>query len=170
MRTVSLLVVLLAATAACSALERAPGRTPESVLEGDQSRMTQRPSGGVTTDPVTISAALQFGGIVLPPSALVLGVQHDSGIDERYRMAVRLAGDEVPELLAGSGFAAPLAADAGPFPASVAGFDLSTAQNTQAASDSLAPGAGRLSTVFREIVVDHSSPAAPVVHLWLFTT
>lgn len=157
MRALLSLVVMLV-IAACSA-------SPEG-----ESRMPRQSTEQVSTDPALVSAALRFGGIVLPQAGTVLGVQHDRGVDERYRMVVRLPGDAVAELLNGSGFAGQLVADAGPFPESVDGFHLGVAADPETLSDSLPPGAGRTSTVFREIVVDRSAPDAPVAHLWLFTT
>jgi hypothetical protein len=146
-------------TVACSA-------TPD----GGENRMPRQPAEQVTTDPAVVAAALEFGGIVLPASASVLGVQYDRGVDERYRVVIRVAADGVSELLSGSGFVGPLVPDAGPFQASVDGFDLATTTAVESATDSVPPGADRPGTVFRELAVDRSTPAEPVVHLWLFTT
>lgn len=125
---------------------------------------------GATTDSATITEALQFGGIVLPPSVQVLGVQHDKGIDQRYRLAIAAVPDSVDVLLSESGFIAPLEADPGPFMAPVDGFDLTSATAVSATSDTLAPQGERTSTVFRRVAVDRSDPTKPIVHLWLFTT
>jgi hypothetical protein len=132
--------------------------------------MAQSGANGATTDPVAIEEALRFGGIVLPSSARVLGVQHDKGIDRRYRIAIGLDADSVETLLSGSGFSTPLEPDPGPFMAPIDGFDLTKAGAVSATSDSLAPTDERPSTVFRQVAVDRSDPASPVVHLWLFTT
>lgn len=132
--------------------------------------MRQSGSTGVTTDQAVIDEALRFGGIVLPPSARVLGVQYDKGIDQRYRLAVGIEPNSVETLLSGSGFTTALEPDPGPFMAPVEGFDLATATAVSSTSDTLAPHGERTSTVFRRVAVDRSDPADPVVHLWLFTT
>lgn len=132
--------------------------------------MTQSGSDGATAEPATIEDALRFGGIVLPSSARVLGVQHDKGIDQRYRLAIGLDSSSVETLLSGSGFSAPLEPDPGPFMAPIDGFDLTKASAVSATNDTLAPTEERPNTVFRQVAVDYSDPASPVVHLWLFTT
>ncbi len=132
--------------------------------------MRQSGSIGVTTDPAVIDEALRYGGIALPPSARVLGVQHDKGIDQRYRLAIGIDPNSVETLLSGSGFNTPLEPDPGPFMAPVDGFDLATATTVSSTDDTLAPQGERTSTVFRRVAVDRSDPAQPVVHLWLFTT
>lgn len=66
--------------------------------------MRQSGSTGVTTDQAVTDEALRFGGIVLPPSARVLGVQHDKGIDQRYRLAIGINPNAVETLLSGSRF------------------------------------------------------------------
>lgn len=137
---------------------------------GQEDRMRQSGSTGVTTDQAVIDEALRFGGIVLPPSARVLGVQHDKGIDQRYRLAIGIDPNAVETLLSGSGFTTPLAPDPGPFMAPADGFDLTTATAVSSTNDTLAPQGDRTSTVFRRVAVDRSNPAKPVVHLWLFTT
>lgn len=132
--------------------------------------MRQTGSSGVTTDQAVIDEALRFGGIVLPPSARVLGVQHDKGIDQRYRLAIGIDPNAVETLLSGSGFTTPLEPDPGPFKAPADGFGLTAATAVSSTNDTLAPQGERTSTVFRRVAVDHSDPAKPVVHLWLFTT
>ncbi len=132
--------------------------------------MRQSGSTGVTTDQVVIDEALRFGGITLPPAARVLGVQHDKGIDQRYRLAIRIDPNAVETLLSGSGFTTPLEPDPGPFMTPVEGFDLTTATTVSSANDTLAPRGERTSTVFRRVAVDRSNPTIPIVHLWLFTT
>ena len=132
--------------------------------------MRQSGSTGVTTDQAAIDEALRFGGITLPPSARVLGVQYDKGIDQRYRLAIGIDPNSVETLLSKSGFTTPLEPDPGPFMAPVDGFDLTTATTVSSTSNTLAPQGERTSTVFRRIAVDRSNPAEPVVHVWLFTT
>ncbi len=137
---------------------------------GQEDRMRPSEPTEVTTDHAVIDEALSFGGIVLPPSARVLAVQHDKGIDQRYRLAIGIDPDSVETLLSGSGFVTPLEPDPGPFMASVDGFDLTTATTVSSTSDTLAPQGERTSTVFRRVAVNRSEPMEPVVHLWLFTT
>jgi len=132
--------------------------------------MSQPGTTGATTDPATVTEALQFGGIVLPPSAQILGVQYDKGIDQRYRLAIAADPGSVEALLSGSGFTTPLEADPGPFMAPVDGFDLTSATAVSSTNDTLAPQGERTSTVFRRVAIDRSDPAQLVVHMWLFTT
>lgn len=137
---------------------------------GQEDRMRHSGSTGVRTDQAMIDEALRFGGIALPPSARVLGVQYDKGIDQRYRLAIRIDPNSVETLLSRSGFTTPLEPDPGPFMAPVEGFDLTTATTVSSTNDTLAPQGERTSTVFRRVAVDRSNPKEPVVHLWLFTT
>lgn len=132
--------------------------------------MPQPGSTGVTTDQAMIDEAVRFGGIVLPISAKVLGVQHDKGIDESYRLVIEIDSNSLQTLLSGSGFTTPLEPDPGPFMQPIKGFDLQAATAVSSVNDSLAPDGERTSTVFRHVAVDRSDPAKPVVHMWLFTT
>ncbi len=132
--------------------------------------MRQPGSTEVTTDPATIEEALRFGGIALPPSARVLGVQHDKGIDQRYRLAIGIDPQSVEALLSESRFTTPPEPDPGPFMAPVDGFDLAASTTVSSISDTLAPQGERTSTVFRRVAIDRRDPAEPIVHLWLFTT
>jgi hypothetical protein len=52
----------------------------------------------------------------------------------------------------------------------VDGFDLGPATAVSSASDTLAPEGDRKNTIERQVAVDRSDPAKPLVHLWLFTT
>jgi hypothetical protein len=150
-------VLLMLATVLLAACSPAPNR---------EDRMSPSP----TTDQATTAEALRFGGIVAPPSAKVLGVQHDQGIDERYRVVMSVSPDDVATLLSGSGFTARPQPDSPPYQASVDGYDLSKATSVESAEDSLPPGDGRTRTIFRQVSIDHTDPANPVVHFWLFTT
>jgi hypothetical protein len=131
--------------------------------------MSQPGSTRVTTDQATAEEALRFGDIVQPPSAKILGVQLDKGINERYRLVIEVHPDDVQELLSRSGFNAPLVPDSGPFMEPVAGFNLKAATAVLSAEDSLPPNNGRRKTVFRRVAVDRSNPSKSIVHLWLFT-
>lgn len=131
--------------------------------------MSQSGSTRATRDQATIDEALQFGGIVLPPSAKVLGVQVDKGIDERYRLAIEVDPNTVQPLLSYSGFNAPLVPDSGPFMEPVTGFDLKAATVVFSTEDSLPAGSGRRNMVFRRVAVDRSNPKKSIVYMWLFT-
>jgi hypothetical protein len=129
--------------------------------------MPQRGSTGTTVDP---TEALNFGGIVLPPSAKVLGVEGDKGIDQIYRLAVEVDPGSVDTLLSGSKFTTPLEKGRRVSMTPVQGFDPDNGTDIASAQDSLPPEGERKQTVFREILVDRTNPAQPIVHLWLFTT
>lgn len=150
MRSLIALLALALLVAACST-------TPPR-----EDRMSQTPSTAPAPD-----EALRFGGISLPPSGEVFQVRQDRGIDQRYRLVVGVAAEEVPDLLSGSGFTAALAPDAGPFQDTIEGFDLTAAKSVKSVEDSKQVD-GR--TVFRHVAVDESDPATSVVHMWLFTT
>ncbi|SHH00876.1 hypothetical protein [Streptoalloteichus hindustanus] len=130
--------------------------------------MPPRDSSAVRTDQASITEALTFGGIVLPPSATVLGVQGQKGIDQLYVLAVRMPPEAVDTLLATSKFTKPLdrtnRGSMSPLPGLTLGTDLAWAQ------DSLPPGEGRKHEVFREVTVDRTDKTQSTVHLWLFNT
>jgi hypothetical protein len=153
-----LALCIAAAATACSYEPRQEGR------------MSQSGSTQVATDQPTIDEALRFGGIVLPPSAKVLGVQIDKGIDVRYRLAIEVSPDTVPVLLSRSGFNAPLVSASGPFMEPVDGFDLKAATVVFSTDDSLPANSARRNTVFRRVAVDRSNPTKSMVYLWLFAT
>lgn len=132
--------------------------------------MSQSGSTQATTDQATVDEALRFGGIVLSPSAKILGVQFDKGIDERYRLAIEANPEDVQALLSRSGFNAPLVPDSGPFMEPVDGFDLNAAAAVFSTEDSLPSSSERPNMVFRRVAVDHGNPAKSMVYLWLFTT
>jgi hypothetical protein len=132
--------------------------------------MSQRGSSAPAPDQADISEALTFGGIVLPPSAKVLGVQHDQGIDQRYRLVISLDPGDVDAILTGSGFTTALQPDPGPYPESVDGFTLDGATNVTSAEDNLPASGQRKRNVFRQVAIDDSDPAKPIAHWWVFTT
>jgi hypothetical protein len=115
-----------------------------------------------------VGEALRFGGIVAPASARVLGVQYESGIDQLYRIAID--PDSIPSLLSASRFTPPLETGSRPSMRPVDGFGLGPATAVSSASDTLAPEGDRKNTIERQVAVDRSDPAKPLVHLWLFTT
>jgi hypothetical protein len=155
--------------AAIFALVGMPVAACTDTPDQEDSRMSQSHSSPVT-DQAAADEALRFGGIVAPPSAKVLGVQSDKGIDQRYRIVLRIPPSDVPMLLAASHFTVQLVPDAGPFQSSVSGLDLTMATSVRSGEDSIPPGDGRSQTVFRQIAIDESDPTISTVHLWLFTT
>ncbi|MGH8910099.1 MAG: hypothetical protein ACRD0K_27285 [Egibacteraceae bacterium] len=132
--------------------------------------MPQRNSSTATTDQATITEALRFGGIVLPPTATVLGVHSDKGIDQLYRLVLQIDPGSVDALLSGSGFTTPLEAGRQVFMSPVEGFTPASPTKVASAQDTLPPRDDRDQTVTREVLVDSSDPARTLVHLWLFTT
>ncbi|UVS81675.1 hypothetical protein [Actinokineospora sp. UTMC 2448] len=111
--------------------------------------------------PVTASEALAFGGVVLPPDADVLGVRGEKGVDQLYILAVAVEAADVPTMLAESGFATSLEpgrqVHMAPIDGHAPGADVASAQD-------------RRGRVIREVLVDRTDPARPIVHWWLFTT
>lgn len=132
--------------------------------------MSERGSTGPSTEPATIQEALQFGGVVLPPSATVLGVREESGQDTLFVLAIALEAREIDDLLSGSGFTAQLQPGARVFMPPVEGFDPNSGTDVASGEDRLSAGSGRTQGVNRTVLVNRSDPAAPIVHIWLFTT
>ncbi|MGC7094736.1 hypothetical protein ACPZ19_08735 [Amycolatopsis lurida] len=114
--------------------------------------------------------ALDFGGIVLPPGAEVLGVLDERGIDQLYALAIAVEPDTVDSLLAGSGFTKELEPGRQVFLPPVPGFDPDRGTDIASAQDALPAGRARPAKVTREVLLDRADPDRPVVHLWLFTT
>jgi hypothetical protein len=128
------------------------------------------PSDTATNDNSLATEALSFGGIVLPPSAKVLAVDTDRGIDQIYRLAVEVDPGSIDTLLSGSTFTSPLEQGRKVFMPALQGFDPDNGSDIASAQDRLPPQGQRKNYVAREILVDRTNPAKPVVHLWLFTT
>ncbi|MER7079520.1 hypothetical protein SAMN02982929_03179 [Saccharopolyspora kobensis] len=118
--------------------------------------------------PPPVDEALAFSGVVVPPGGEVLGVDASQGIDSFYKVAVAVDAGAVDRLLADSQFRTPLEPGRDvtyePLPQAPVGTDFASG------SDELSPGPGRPNAVFRELLVDRSDPARPVVHVWAFTT
>ncbi|MFI6027177.1 hypothetical protein [Amycolatopsis magusensis] len=117
-----------------------------------------------------LESALDFGGIVLPPGAEVLGVLDQRGIDQLYALAVALGPDTVDGLLRASGFGAELEPGRQVFLPPVPGFDPDRGTDIASAQDALPAGRLRPARVTREVLVDRGEPARPVAHLWFYTT
>ncbi|HLV58074.1 MAG: hypothetical protein FWJ87_15905 [Micromonosporaceae bacterium] len=155
-----LLAVWALATATIGALvacDSGPGR------EGDV-------GNGAEPDQALVEEALEFGRIVLPPSAVVLGAETEKGIDLLYCLAVRVAPGDVDRMLSDSGFTAELEPGRQVFMPTVAGVELGNADRIASAQDTIRSGNGAERYVSRVVLVDRTDPDAPVVHLWLFTT
>lgn len=131
--------------------------TPDATSPGDRS------SGGQ----VSAATASEFGDVTLPGGAEVLGADSDSGIDTRYRLALRMNTAQLRELL--SQFKEqPQASEIPRATPVIAGPPLSDAPNPLYAQDRITTKAGR--TVYRDIIVDERSPDEVYVHLAMFTT
>ncbi|MBP2182966.1 hypothetical protein [Amycolatopsis magusensis] len=117
-----------------------------------------------------LESALDFGGIVLPPGAEVLGVLDQRGIDQLYALAVALGPDTVDGLLRASGFGGELEPGRQVFLPPVPGFDPDRGTDIASAQDALPAGRARRARVIREVLVDRGELGRPIVHIWLFTT
>ena len=116
---------------------------------------------------VSPDIAAQFGDVVVPPGVEVLAVDSDSGIDTRYRLALRTTDAHLPALV--SQFTAqPQPSQIPRTTPVIAGPELSTAPNPLYAQDRVTTKAGR--KVHREIIVDERSPDEVYVHLAMYTT
>jgi hypothetical protein len=116
---------------------------------------------------VSADTAAQFGDVTVPPGVEVLAVDSDSGIDTRYRLALRTTAAHLPALV--SQFTAqPQPSQIPRTTPVIAGPELSTAPDPLYAQDRVTTKAGRI--VSREIVVDERSPDEVYVHLAMYTT
>lgn len=135
-----------------------------------EDRMRQSNPAPASPDQGLVDEALAFGGIVLPPSATVVGAEQERGIDPLYRLAVHVTPDGVDRLLIESDFTTDLVPGRKVFMKPVSGSDPQTGTSVASAQDRLPPAGQRQQTVTRELLVDRTDPARPVVHIWLFTT
>lgn len=119
-------------------------------------------------DAAHVNDALAFSGIAMPPGTRVLGVDGEHGLDQMYKLAVSVDAQAVDRMLTDSGLTVALVPGRQPSQPPVDGVALGSV--VASASDELPPGPGRESTVFREILVDRTDPAKPVVHVWAHTT
>ena len=132
--------------------------------------LSERGTTGANSEHATLQEALRFGDVVLPPSAKVLGVREESGQDELFVLAIKLAPNEIDDLLSGSGFTTQLRPGERVFMQPVEGLDPNAGSDIASAEDRLPAGGNRAQGVNRTILVNRSDPAAPIVHVWLFTT
>jgi hypothetical protein len=86
-----------------------------------------------------------------------------------YRLAIEADPQSVDTLLFGSGFTEPLIQGEKVFMPALQGFDPDNGTDIASAQDRLPAGGQRKHSVAREILVDRTNSAKPVVHLWLFT-
>ncbi|RZQ62146.1 hypothetical protein [Amycolatopsis suaedae] len=128
------------------------------------------PRGEEPADPAAVEQALRIGHIVLPPGTQVLGAQADRGIDQLYRLAVAVEPASVEPLLTGSGFTTPLERGRKVFTPGVEGFHPDNGSDIASAEDRLPPQPGTPDVVTREVLVDRTDPARPVVHWWIVGT
>ncbi|MGA5543305.1 hypothetical protein ACPCIR_15750 [Mycobacterium sp. NPDC051198] len=116
---------------------------------------------------VSAATAAEFGDVALPAGVDVLGVDSESGIDTRYRLALRMNAAQLRELL--SQFQEqPQASELPRTTPVIGGPPLSAAPNPMYAQDRVTTKAGR--TVYRDVIVDERSPDEVYVHLAIFTT
>lgn len=116
---------------------------------------------------VSAATAAGFGDVALPAGVVVLGVDSESGIDTRYRLALRMNVAQLRQLLA-QFEEQPHASELPRTTPVIAGPPLSAAPNPLYAQDRVTTKAGR--TVYRDIIVDERSPDEVYVHLSMFTT
>lgn len=127
-----------------------------------------RDLNATTTDPAVVEEAMAFGGIVLPPSATVLGVRIDrGGPDTIVVAALQMPAADVDELLIESRFTVPLVPGRSVGMPALLGYDPDNSPDSASADDSLPPVDGRSYTVNRTVSVDRADPARPIVHLWM---
>ncbi|WP_216212959.1 hypothetical protein [Amycolatopsis aidingensis] len=134
-------------------------------------RVPERSAGETaTTDQGVVQEAVAFGGLAVPTDAEVLGVQHQSGIDDMYVLAFATPPDSIEAMLTGSGFSTALTPGREVHQRPVDGLEFGTGDEIASGQDVLAPGEGRTQRVNRKVLVDRADPDRPVVHWWLFTT
>ncbi len=125
------------------------------------------PGGRSPSGPVSAETAAGFGDVVIPPGVEVLGTDSDSGIDTRYRLALRMNAAQLREFL--SQFEQqPRSSEIARTTAVLVGPQLSGAPDPRYAQDRVTTKAGP--TVYRDVIVDERSPDEVYVHLSIFTT
>lgn len=136
---------------------------------GDRPSGRTSPCGHVPVDDADATGdALRSSGIVLPPGAELLGIEHECGVDELWILAIAVGGEHVDGLLRGSGFREQLEPGRQVFMPPVSGHEPSGTADVASAQDSFRGDDG--ARIVREVLVDRSDPDRPVVHVWAFTT
>jgi len=131
-----------------------------------------KPPGASAAQPdqATTEEAMRFSGIVLPSTAQVLGIEHNKGIDQIYKLAIAVDRDSIATLLENSDFTKPLQPGRRVFLAPVEGFGPITSTDVASAQDRLESADGKGPTVTRDILVDRGDLDRPVIHIWAYTT
>lgn len=120
--------------------------------------------GGQT---VSAETAAAFGDVTVPQGVQVLATDTDSGLDTRYRLALRMTDRQLREFLAQFP-AQPRQSEIPKTIAVLAGPSLATAPDPLLLQDKVTTKGHKL--VNREIVVDHRASDEVYVHLSLYTT
>ncbi|MGQ0774736.1 MAG: hypothetical protein ACT4NY_10005 [Pseudonocardiales bacterium] len=121
-------------------------------------------------DQATTEEALEFSGIVLPPTAQVLGVEYEKGIDQTYVLAIAVDEDSIANLLENSGFTKPLQPGRRVFTAPVDEFNPITSTDVASAQERFKSADGTGPTVTRDIMLDRGDPNRLILHVWAYTT
>lgn len=115
-----------------------------------------------------VGEATEFGGLVIPDRASVLGARVERGIDTLYWIAVSADQESVHRLLRESNFSTPLVKEFEVAERTVAGPPLDSSPSLLRAEDEYRGPGGK--TVFRVIIVDERDQASRYVHIHLFDT
>ncbi|WP_433626410.1 hypothetical protein [Nocardia sp. CA-120079] len=112
--------------------------------------------------------ASEFGGIVIPDNASVLGARSERGRDTLYRLAISTDSQGLTLLLATSKFSAPLTKVFRVAETTIAGPPLETSPSIMQAEDVYHRPDGK--SVNRIVIVDERDPSTRFVHIQLFDT
>ncbi|RBO92758.1 hypothetical protein [Nocardia puris] len=112
--------------------------------------------------------ASEFGGIVIPEDATVLGARSEHGRDTLYRVAVSTDPEGLALLLASSKFTVPLTKVFRVAETTIAGPPLETSASLLQAEDVYQRPDGL--SVNRIVVVDERDSSSRIVHIQLFDT
>ncbi|CAM04817.1 hypothetical protein SACE_5631 [Saccharopolyspora erythraea NRRL 2338] len=114
--------------------------------------------------PEVVAEASALSGVIPPPHAQVLGAACERGRDQLCKFAVAVDAAQLEPLLAASDFTAELVPGKSASMLPVEGVE---------PGPRIASGEDQVvhqQTANREILVDRTNPARPVVHVWAFTT
>ncbi|MFI7664123.1 hypothetical protein [Nocardia sp. NPDC049526] len=112
--------------------------------------------------------ASEFGGIVIPDNASVLGARSEHGRDTLYRLAISTDPQGLTLLLTTSKFSPPLTKVFRVAETTIAGPPLETSPSILQAEDVYHRPDGK--SVNRIIIVDERDPSSRFVHIQLFDT
>ncbi|MEV5840038.1 hypothetical protein [Nocardia sp. NPDC052112] len=119
-------------------------------------------------DTDTARQASEFGGIVIPDNASLLGARSEHGRDTLYRLAISTDPQGLTLLLATSKFSVPLTKVFRVAENTIAGPPLETSPSILQAEDVYHRPDGK--SVNRIIIVDERDPSTRFVHIQLFDT